>query len=193
MYELGANLNRCCRVIREQMMCFVLGPPHRPLFLCVFKSSSHILSKKLDPRLTIRIDIGVFPKTILHRLELLYTVHTLGLLFREHETGEGFPKLGPAGTVCHPAETGTVPVDLAGSGVEGPASGTGFRILCVGFFRGQRLGLRRGCLSWGFRLRVWSKGRRWWWWWWSATGIRDGLSWRLGTCGTPGQKNTSPF
>ena len=67
---------------------------------------------------TISVYIWVFSEAILHRLELLDAVDPLGLLLRIHETGKRLAELHPAGTVGHPAEARTVPVDFPGDGVE---------------------------------------------------------------------------
>ena len=55
-------------------------------------------------RLTFSIDVGVFSETILHGLELFYTVDTLGFLLRVDETGKGGLEVFPTGTLGHPAE-----------------------------------------------------------------------------------------
>lgn len=65
-------------------------------------------------------------KTLLHPLKLVNAVHSLGLFGRVHEAAERGAELFATRPVGHPAQARTVPVYLAGDGVEGA-----FR---VGFF-----------------------------------------------------------
>jgi len=48
------------------------------------RKNDRIIRKK--SRHTLSVDLWVLPETILHSLELLYAIHSLGLGFRVHET-----------------------------------------------------------------------------------------------------------
>lgn len=67
---------------------------------------------------TFSVYVRVLPEAILHRLELLNAIHPLGLHLRKHETGKRLAELHAAGTIRHPAEARTIPVDFAGDGVK---------------------------------------------------------------------------
>ncbi len=69
-------------------------------------------------RRTFSVYIRILPKTILHGLELLHAIDPLGLLLRKYETGERLAELHAAGTIRHPTETRTVPVDFPSYGVK---------------------------------------------------------------------------
>ena len=60
----------------------------------------------------------MLPEALLHGLELLDAVDPLRVRLGEDETRERLAELQPTGTVRHPTETRTVPVDLAGLRVE---------------------------------------------------------------------------
>ena len=60
----------------------------------------------------------MLPEAILHGLEIVDALHPLGIFLREDKAAECGFELLSACSVCHPAETGTVPVDLAGLFVE---------------------------------------------------------------------------
>ena len=82
----------------------------------------------------------MFPKTPLHRFEILNTIHPLGVLFAEHETAECSAELLAAGTVRHAAQTGAVPVYFAGFFIEGALlGGFFFGFIERGGDRGRRL------------------------------------------------------
>lgn len=81
---------------------------------------------KVDPR-TITINLGVLAETVLHGFELFHTVDALWVCLGVHETRERLSELLTAGSISHPAETRTVPVDFPCLGIE---STTGRLSLC---------------------------------------------------------------
>ena len=66
---------------------------------------------------TFSVHIRMLPEAILHGLELLHAINTLGLLFREHKTRESLPELHPAGSVSHSPQARTIPIDFSSFGV----------------------------------------------------------------------------
>jgi hypothetical protein len=54
--------------------------------------------------LTLAVNVGMFPETILHRLELFDAIHSLGFLVAVYETGKGGLEVFTAGALGHPAE-----------------------------------------------------------------------------------------
>jgi hypothetical protein len=54
--------------------------------------------------LTLAVNVGMFPETILHRLELFDAIHALGFLVAVYETGKGGLEVFTAGALGHPAE-----------------------------------------------------------------------------------------
>ena len=60
--------------------------------------------KKVNGRLTLAVDIGMCPETVLHGLELLDAVHPLGLLLAEDEARKGGFELFSTRSLCHTPE-----------------------------------------------------------------------------------------
>lgn len=54
--------------------------------------------------LTLAVNVGMFPETVLHRLELFDAIHPLGFLVAVYETGKGGLEVFTAGALGHPAE-----------------------------------------------------------------------------------------
>src|SRR6266850_7051597 len=75
---------------------------------------------------TLSVNIRVLPEAILHRLELFDTVNSLGFLLRKYETRKCLAELHTAGTMCHPTEARTVPIDFPRDGIKSTARGCFF-------------------------------------------------------------------
>lgn len=60
-----------------------------------------------------RINLGVATETVLHVLELVNAVDTLGLGFGENEAAECLLEFLATWAIGHAAKTGAIPVDLS--------------------------------------------------------------------------------
>jgi len=60
-------------------------------------------------------------EAVLHGFELFYAVNAFRFSFGEHEAGERLAEFGAAGSMSHPAQARTVPVNFARLWVESAA------------------------------------------------------------------------
>ena len=80
-------------------------------------SENGVFVPTANHRHTLSVHLRMLPEAILHSLELLHAVNTLGLLFREYETRKSLPELHTAGSMCHSPQTRTIPVYFSSFGI----------------------------------------------------------------------------
>jgi len=78
--------------------------------------------------LTVSVHVRMGSEAVLHGFELFYAVHALWFSSGEHEAGERLAEFGATGSMSHPAQARTVPVNFTRLRVESAAvAAVGFR------------------------------------------------------------------
>ena len=101
-------------------------------------SSSSIISERKEvstfettkhSQRTFTVHFWMCPKTVLHRFKLFYAVYTLRFFFRVNETRKCLAELRTTGSVSHPSQTRTIPVNFARYRIKSPTP-----TLCIWLF-----------------------------------------------------------